>query len=120
MKHLKFPRFLLAFILSAILFFLAFGVYHQWQRARVLLKERRFLEAQLKALKEEEEKIKKEAANLTNEEVLEKEARLSLGLKKPEEKVILIIPEKSSTSTAPISTPLLTKWLNWWHNLFKR
>jgi len=119
MKHLKLSQLILSLFMAGALIFLGLGIYQKWRQAQILIKEKKFLEAQLKSLKEEGESLIQESQNFVNEEALEKEARLSLGLKKPGEKVILIIPTPTTTTVEATSTPLLTKWLKWWQNLFR-
>jgi len=63
--------------------------------------------AKIEELKETKQKLEARLAELQTKEAVEREAKERLNLKKPGEKVVVVVPEKKDSAA---STPPLTLW----------
>ena len=126
-------RIFLIIVSLALIFFFSSRIREDWQRYRLLIDEVKGLEQRKDNIEKEQEKLEKLLEEGKQEEVLEKEARLMLGLKKKGEEVMMILPPKNSSNIfeVPISTSSdsLSEWFfssffsrisQIWYNLIGR
>jgi len=125
---------LLILIGILIIFFLAQRIPEEWQRHRLLTEEVSNLEMRKESLTKEQEKLEQLLETGTQEELLEREARLMLGYKKEGEQVILVIPptineegiETATNSVSDLSASLslnndlLSRLSRFWYNLMQK
>jgi len=125
---------LLILIGILIIFFLAQRIPEEWQRHRLLTEEVSNLEMRKESLTKEQEKLEQLLETGTQEELLEREARLMLGYKKEGEQVILVIPptineegiETATNSVSDLSASLslnndlLSRFSRFWYNLMQK
>ncbi|MDD3491401.1 MAG: septum formation initiator family protein [Candidatus Pacebacteria bacterium] len=125
-------KFFLILISVFVIFFLAKRIPEEWQRHRLLTSEVENLEMKKQGLLEEEERLAQVLETGTQEEILEREARLMLGYKKEGEQVVLVIPstnnteEIATTSEEGLSASIrlgdnvISKFSQFWHNLIEK
>lgn len=98
-------KLLLIIISFALIFFFLSRIKEDLQRYRLLTDEVKSLEQTKSNIEKEKEKIQQLLQKGKQEEKLEQEARLMLGLKKRGEEVIMVLPPKNSSDFEPqIST----------------
>lgn len=105
-------KFLLITISLILVFFFFSRIKEDWQRYQLLSGEVRSLEQKKINLEEEQKKLKQLLEEGRQEEVLEKEARLMLGLKKKGEKVVMILPPKDFSDISEVSVSTSSKSLS--------
>jgi len=98
-------KLLIIIISLALIFFFSLRIKEDLQTYRLLSDEVKSLEQTKSNIEKEKEKTKQLLKEEKQEETLEQEARLMLGLKKSGEEVIMVLPPKnSSDSELQIST----------------
>ncbi len=90
-------RVVIAGILGIALIFLAFQIYSFSRKAGVIEADRAALQAQIQAAQKDRVALEAEEKYSKQEGNLEKELRARFNLKKPGEKVIIIVPHPSSS-----------------------
>ncbi|MDD3488199.1 MAG: septum formation initiator family protein [Candidatus Pacebacteria bacterium] len=125
-------KFLLILISVFVIFFLAKRIPEEWQRHRLLTSEVENLEMKKQGLLEEEERLGQVLETGTQEEILEREARLMLGYKKEGEQVVLVIPSTNNTeeiattserelsASMSLGNDIISKFSQFWHNLIEK
>ncbi|MDD5722091.1 MAG: septum formation initiator family protein [Candidatus Pacebacteria bacterium] len=125
-------KFLLILISIFVIFFLAKRIPEEWQRHRLLTSEVENLEMKKQGLLEEEERLGQVLETGTQEEILEREARLMLGYKKEGEQVVLVIPSTNNTeeiattserelsASMSLGNDIISKFSQFWHNLIEK
>lgn len=86
----------------ALLFFPR--IKEEWVKYRLLAEEVQKLKIQKQNLMAEQEKLKELLIEENKEKILEEQARLTLGLKKEGENVVLILPPTTTISRETTST----------------
>jgi len=104
---------------------IAFLLFTNWkisQKRSELKNKVTELEEKITILNEKNEELKNKQSQLNNEEYLEKIARDQLGLKKPNEEVIVIQNEKKeqNESENKKSTKNESHWWNWLKSIWER
>lgn len=87
--------FFSAITIILILFFVGFLFISNWriyQRSAELISQMKDLEKELQSLEKKNQELKIRFSQLSNEDYLEKTARERLGLKKPGEEVVVVLP----------------------------
>ena len=111
-------------VLIIIIVFLLYKIIfdNTIKRWKFLRQQTNNLQKELNYLKEENTKLKKSANTESNEEYLEKESRLSLGMQKEGETVVVLEQTTTSTTTKPEQNILNTNinkiidfFKNWFH-----
>jgi len=97
-------------------------LYQDVKRRNILLTEKKNLEQRLAAFIAEKENLTNQLKNINQSTVLEDEARTMLGMKKPGEKVVILVPPKTSQIDTNIEkkgvfNQILTWFRNIWQNL---
>lgn len=77
------------------------------------------LQVKVSHVQEENQFLASSSAYFKSDEYLEKQARLKLNYKLPDENVAFIYPDKS-VKTASASAPAATSWLDWLKHLFNK
>jgi len=125
-------KFFLILISVFVIFFLAKRIPEEWQRHRLLTSEVENLEMKKQGLLEEEERLAQVLETGTQEEILEREARLMLGYKKEGEQVVLVIPSTNNTeeiattserelsASMSLGNDIISKFSQFWHNLIEK
>ena len=126
-------KFFLIIISLALIFFFSSRIKEDWQRYRLLTDEVKSLEQTKSNIQKEKEKTQQLLEKEEQEDVLEQEARLMLGLKKSGEEVIMVLPPKDSSDVLELqnstsSDPLpeksfdsfFSKISQIWYNLIGR
>ncbi len=126
-------RIFLIIVSLALIFFFSSRIREDWQRYRLLTDEVKSLEQRKSNIQEEQKRLEQLLEEGKQEEILEKEARLMLGLKKSGEEVIMVLPtedfsnvieQQNSTSSDPLmvrsSNSFISKISQIWYNLIGR
>lgn len=92
-------KFLGALFLLGVLVFLGWGIYQLSVQRFALEKRAGELKAQVDALKDSAEKTRAEIDYFSNQENLEKEAKSQFNFRKPDEKLIIIVPGTSTNKS---------------------
>ena len=82
-------------------------------------KEKSVLENQVAELRRAQDALEKDRSVASSDAYLERQARLKLNYKKPDEQVVFIYQDQynSATSTAPV-VPEVPRWKQWWQYLW--
>jgi len=96
-------KFLLIIVIFAIASFLLLRIKGDWQTYQLLTDEAESLGQKKESLEQEQQRLEQVLEKGRQEEVLEKEARLMLGLKKEGEKVIMVLPAESLSNNSEVS-----------------
>jgi len=96
-------KFLLIIVIFAIASFLLLRIKGDWQTYQLLTDEAESLGQKKESLEQEQQRLEQVLEEGRQEEVLEKEARLMLGLKKEGEKVIMVLPAESLSNNSEVS-----------------
>jgi len=92
-------------VLCAMFVLVGIGVYGAWKRSRVVLKELDATRAELMKATTNRDALRAELDYLLNPQNLEKELKARFNFKKPGEKLIILVPERvSSTPTSTSSS----------------
>jgi predicted transcriptional regulator len=83
-----------------LIFFFSSRIKDDWKRYRLLNDEVKELEQRNSNIQREKEKLEKLLKEGKQEEALEYEARLMLGLKKSGEEVIMVLPTENFSNVA--------------------
>lgn len=91
-------------------------------RERTIARERQALEARVRTLEAEIGRLRRAVAASASPEAIERQAKEQLGLKRPGEEVVVIVPERASTSTPAgrSLTRFLPEWLRHLVTFFAR
>lgn len=97
------------FLLILFLSFLGYLIYNNLkinQKKKVLTVQLEALKKEIQTLEEKKQKLESDISKQNKESFLESQARDRLGLKKPGEEVVMILPppEKETTSVSSINS----------------
>lgn len=119
-------RFFLILLIFSLVIILGLRIKEDWSRYRILKDEVNELIAKNIRLSEEEKRLERLKEEGSKAEVLEREAREMLGLKKEGENVVLILPlnnqvQKNETTTEGIVLPehlkiFIAQIIHLWYN----
>jgi len=122
-KQSRLSAFIGLVILLIIIFLFGLALFKaiKWQRA--LLENKKSLSDKLNALKAESEQLKQQLTLNSQEAIIEEELRLNIGMSKPGEKVVILVPPKkieanSNNEKQGLFASFLTQIKNLWQNLF--
>jgi len=104
----------LGIFLFSIIVFLIFSNYRITKKRIELQGQIKNLQNQIRELEEKKAKLESALSSSDNPEFLEKEARDRLGLKKPGEEVIVILPPKKEQATSTVQKK------SFWQNLLEK
>lgn len=96
-------KFLLIIVIFGIASFLLLRMKEDWQTYQLLTDEAESLKQKKESLEQEQQKLEQVLEEGRQEEAMEKEARLMLGLKKEGEKVIMILPPEDLSNNSGVS-----------------
>lgn len=99
---------LMLFVLSGMRLLGTFGSY------RGLSAEEGRLREKLVRLESENRALREELRLLDTPEAIERDAKERLNLKKPEEKVVVVVPNQATTAASSVETSV---WLRVWRQL---
>lgn len=90
-------------------------------RERAIARERRGLEARIRELEAETERLRQAVAASASPEAVERLAKEQLGLKRPGEEVVVIVPEREGTPLPRGGAwRFLPEWLGRFVDVWKR
>ena len=117
-----FRHIIVLLIIAIVAVLLLTVLYQDVKRRNILLTEKKNLEQRLAAFIAEKENLTNQLKNINQSTVLEDEARTMLGMKKPGEKVVILVPPKTSQIDTNIEkkgvfNQILTWFRNIWQNL---
>lgn len=92
-------KIVIAGILGIALLFLAFQIYSFSRKAGVIEADRAALQAQIQAAQKDRAALQAEEQYSKQEENLEKELRARFNYKAPGEKMIIVVPPQTASST---------------------
>jgi len=104
----------LGIILFLIIIFLVFSNYKITKKRVVLQAQIENLKSQIRELEEKKTKLQSVVSSSENPEFLEKEARDKLGLKKPGEEVMVVLPPKKEEASTTVERK------NFWQQLLEK
>ena len=93
------------------------SIYSTWQKQDLIIQAQQNLTAE----KEENQKLKKDIAQVNNPQFVESEARDKLLLTKPGEGIV-ILPKGQLTTKVPSTAKIVDmrpNWQRWWDTFFK-
>lgn len=117
MPYKKIAYFVLVIILLLTINDLARSLYNIWQKQDLIVQAQKKLDAE----KYENQKIKKEIAQVNQPQFVESEARDKLLLAKPGEGIV-ILPKSQLVATPSPSPKMIDtrpNWQKWWDTFFK-
>ena len=103
-------------ILLLIFFFIGFLIVSNWkinQRRAELISQITTLEKEIETLEKKNQELKAGASQFSDESYLEEMAREKLGLKKPGEEVVVVLPPPESEKEKP-------KEKNFWQKILEK
>ena len=118
-------RTILIILLCILIALISVRIKNDWLRYRFLKEEVNKLILKNEHLTEEQEKLQRLKESGSQQEVLEEEVRVMMGLQKAGEHVVLILPidnQASSSTTLPATTTnqiqsLIVELSKFWYNL---
>ncbi len=112
----------LSYLLALLLFFALVSVGREISRQINIKKELNSLKEQMTALELENQKLVNDLEKIQTEYFREKAARLQLGLRKPGERMIVIIPSESSGESGTNEEKYFQRKISnlkiWWQKFF--
>jgi len=112
----------LSYLLALLLFFALVSVGREISRQINIKKELNSLKEQTTALELENQKLVNDLEKIQTEYFREKAARLQLGLRKPGERMIVIIPSESSGESGTNEEKYFQRKISnlkiWWQKFF--
>jgi len=118
-------RTILIILLCILIALISVRIKNDWLRYRFLKEEVNKLILKNKRLTEEQEKLQRLKESGSQQEVLEEEVRVMMGLQKAGEHVVLVLPindQPSSSTTLPATTTnqiqsFIVELSKFWYNL---
>jgi len=118
-------RTILIILLCILIALISVRIKNDWLRYRFLKEEVNKLILKNKHLTEEQEKLQRLKESGSQQEVLEEEVRVMMGLQKAGEHVVLVLPindQPSSSTTLPATTTnqiqsFIVELSKFWYNL---
>jgi len=118
-------RTILIILLCILIALISVRIKNDWLRYRFLKEEVNKLILKNKHLTEEQEKLQRLKESGSQQEVLEEEVRVMMGLQKAGEHVVLVLPidnQTSSSTTIPATTTnqiqfFIVELSKFWYNL---
>ena len=112
----------LSYLLALLSFFAFVSLGREINRQIHLKKELNFLREQATALESENQKLVNDLEKIQTEYFKEKEARLKLGLRKPGERMIVVVSSEDSEKTDSSDEKYFQKKISnlkiWWQCFF--
>ena len=117
MPYKKIVFFIVILILVLTINNLIHSIYTIWQKQDLIIQAQKNLAAE----KEENQRLKKDIAQVNRPQFVESEARDKLLLAKPGEGIVVLPKDKLTASPSPIHqmTDNRPNWQKWWEIFFK-
>ena len=117
MPYKKIAFFVIIVILLVTINNLAHSLYTIWQKKDLIVQAQQNLETE----KEENQKLKKDIAQVNKPQFIESEARDKLLLAKPGEGIVILPKNQLTASPSPIpqAADKRPNWQKWWNLFFQ-
>lgn len=80
-----------------------YGSYNVVRRAMVLYQESNVIQKKVEELKKKKQELEVQLQEFENPEAIEREAKERLNLKRPGEKVVVVVPETATTTAQQVN-----------------
>ncbi len=112
----------LALVGLVFLLLIIFPLAKTYTQKRLVENEISDVQKEINDFESTNKELKDMITYLQSDQSLEEQARLNLNLKKPGEKVIVIEPQKNSSTSAEINktTNVESNFVKWWHYFFDK